>query len=162
MDNWTKKILVSLAIFMALKHVVVSVMVGPKTTIYQHNVAIMMMIFKKKMGAKRGWCENSIDQVDICRNIFLDRKMHNCFKTVYRWIFTYLCYFLGPIFSKKYTKLRPCIPIEVKVSTTSYRLGSGDTLYTLADLYGISRPSASIIVKMTCEGIKKSLGLLVF
>jgi hypothetical protein len=35
-------------------------------------------------------------------------------------------------------------------------------LHTLADLCGISRPSASIIVIETCEGIKKLLGPLVF
>jgi hypothetical protein len=41
-------------------------------------------------------------------------------------------------------------------------LGSGDTLHTLADLYGISRPSASIIIRETCERIKKLLRPLVF
>jgi len=41
-------------------------------------------------------------------------------------------------------------------------LGSGDTLHTLADLYGISRQCALIIVRNTCEGIKKLLEALVF
>ena len=42
-----------------------------------------------------------------------------------------------------------------------HRLGSCDTLHILADLYGISRLSASIVVRNTCEGIKKLLGPLV-
>lgn len=58
----------------------------------------------------------------------------------------------------KYIKLRPCIPINFKIPITLHRLDSGDTLHTLADLYGISRPSASIIVRKTYEWIKKLLG----
>jgi hypothetical protein len=76
---------------------------------------------------------------------------------VSRSTFTYLCHLLGPILSKKDTKFRPCIPIEDRISLTLHRLGSGDTLHTLADLYGISRPSASVRVRETCEGIKKLL-----
>ena len=59
-------------------------------------------------------------------------------------------------------KFRPCIPIDVKISITLHRLGPGDSLHTFADLYGISRPSALIIVKNTCKEIKKVLGPLVF
>ena len=39
---------------------------------------------------------------------------------------------------------------------------TGVTLHTLADLYGISKSSASIIVKEVCEGIKSVLRPLVF
>jgi hypothetical protein len=41
-------------------------------------------------------------------------------------------------------------------------LVTGNTLHTLADLYGISKSSASIIVREVCEGIKSVLRLLVF
>jgi hypothetical protein len=41
-------------------------------------------------------------------------------------------------------------------------LATGDTLHTLADLYGISKSSASIIVREVCEGIKTVLRPLVF
>ena len=81
---------------------------------------------------------------------------------VSRPTFIYLCHFLGLILSKKNTKFRPCIPIYVKFSIKLPRLGSGDTLHTLADLYGLSRPSVSIIVRNTCERIKKLLRLFVF
>ena len=81
---------------------------------------------------------------------------------VSRPTFAYLCHLLGPILSKKITKFRPCIPIDVKISITLHRLGSGDSLHAHADLYDISRPSASIIVRNICEGIKKVLGPLVF
>ena len=39
---------------MVIEHVIVSFMVGKKTIIYQHNVAIKMMTFKKKIGSKEG------------------------------------------------------------------------------------------------------------
>jgi hypothetical protein len=81
---------------------------------------------------------------------------------VSRSTFTYLCHLLGPILSKKNKKFRLCIPIEDRISLILHQLGSGDTLLTLADLYGISRPSASIIVRETCERIKKLLQPLVF
>ena len=56
---------------------------------------------------------------------------------VSRPTFTYLCHLFGPILSKKDTNFRPCIPIDVKISITLQRLGSGDSLHTLADLYDI-------------------------
>ena len=41
-------------------------------------------------------------------------------------------------------------------------MATGDTLHTLAYLYGISKSSASIIVRDVCEGIKGVLRPLVF
>jgi len=41
-------------------------------------------------------------------------------------------------------------------------LGSSDTLQTLADLYGMSKSSASIIAQETCERMKRLLKHLVF
>ena len=64
--------------------------------------------------------------------------------------------------SKKDTKFRPCIPIGVNILIILHQLGFGDSLHTLANLYDISRPSTSIIIKNTCKGIKKVLGPLVF
>ena len=76
--------------------------------------------------------------------------------------FFYLCHLLGPILSKKDTKLRFCIPIECRISLTLHRFATDNTLHTLADLYGISKSSASIIVREVCEGIKNILRPLVF
>ena len=56
--------------------------------------------------------------------------------------------------SKKHTKLIICIPIECRISLTLHRLATGDTLHTFADLYAISKSSASIIVREVCEGLK--------
>ena len=74
----------------------------------------------------------------------------------------YLCHLFGPMLSKKDTKLRFCIPIECRIYLTLHRLATGDTLHTLADLYGILKSSASIIVRKICEGIKSVLRPLVF
>ena len=51
-----------------------------KTIIYQHNAAIMMMTFH--WGAKRGWCGNTMGQVDMCQIIFQNRIVQECFKIV--------------------------------------------------------------------------------
>lgn len=96
------------------------------------------------LGARRGWCGNLTGQVDMCHNFFLDHIMQKCSKIVYGSIsllFIYLCHLLGPMLSKKDTKLRLCIPIECRISLTLHRLATGDTLHTLADLYGISKSS---------------------
>ena len=63
---------------------------------------------------------------------------------------------------EKITKLRVCISIECRIALTLHRLSTGDTLHTLADLYGSLKSSASIIVREICEGFKSVLRPLVF
>ena len=87
-------------------------------------------------------------------------KMFQVCLRVSRPTFTYCCHLLGLILSKKYSKFRHCIPIDVKISIILYQLGSSDTLHIHVDLYGISSPNASIIVRNIVR-IKKLLGLLV-
>jgi hypothetical protein len=134
-------------------------MVVQKTIIYHHNAAIMMMVFflfenKERVVWKFDCLGGYVSQFllgSYCARMFQDRVQMS------RPTFAYLYHLLGLILSKKDTKFRPCIPIEDRISLTLHRLGSGDTLHTLADLYGISRPSASVRVRETCEGIKKLL-----
>ena len=164
MDNRREKILVSLAIFMVLKYVIISIMAVQKTIIYQHNAAIMMMAYflfgsNERVVWKFDRPTGYVSQFllgSYSARMFQDRLR------VSRPTFTYLCHLLGPFLSKKDTKFRTCIPLEVQIAITLHRLGSGDALHTLADLYGISKPSASIIVRKTCEGIKRLLRPLVF
>ena len=59
MDNRREKILVSLGVFMIINHIIVLVMAVQKIVIYQHHVAIMMMIFYLEKITK--WCGNSVN-----------------------------------------------------------------------------------------------------
>lgn len=134
---------------MVLKYFIVSTMAIQKTIMYHHNASIMMMAYFL-FGSKERvvW---KFDRPSGYVSQFLlgsyNAKMFKDRVRVSKPTFIYLCHLLGPMLSKKDTKLRLCIPIECRISLTLHRLATGDTLHTLADLYGISKSSAPIIVR---------------
>ena len=65
-------------------------------------------------------------------------------------------------FGKKNTRLRDSVLVECRVAITLYRLGSGNTLIMIADLFGLGESTTSIIVRECCEAIRILLKPLVF
>jgi hypothetical protein len=149
---------------MVLKYVVVSTMAIQKTIMYHHIISIVMMAYflfgSKEMVV---W---KFDRPSGYVSQFLLRSYHaKMFKDrvrVSRLTFIYLCHLFGLLLSKKDTKLRFCISIEYRIALTLHRLATGDILHTHADLYGISKSSASIIVREVYEGIKSVFRPLIF
>ena len=149
MDNRRRKIVCSLAILIVLKYVIVSTMAIHKIIMYHHNTSIMMMAyFLFRSNEKVVWkFDRPSGYVSQCLLGSYNVKMFKDRVRVNKPTFIYLCHLLGPVLSKKNTKFRLCILIECRISLTLHRLATGDTLHTLADLYGISKSSASIIVR---------------
>ena len=149
---------------MVLKYIIVSTMAIQKTIIYHYNISIMMMAYFL-FGSKERVVWKFDRTIRYVSQFFLgsdNAKMSKDCVRVSKPTFIYLCHLLGPMLSKKDIKLRLCIPIECRISLTLHRLATGDILHILANLYGISKSSASIIVKEVCEGIKSDLRPLVF
>ena len=130
---------------------------GLETIVYQHNVAIVMMTF-----LLFGYKEWKFDQPSGYVSQYLlelySARMLQDHLGVSRPTFTYLCHLFGPILSKIDTKFRSCYPIDVRILITLHQLDFCDILHTFAYLYGITTPSASIIVRTTFEGIKSCWG----
>jgi hypothetical protein len=80
---------------------------------------------------------------------------------LYRSTFHYLCSIVAPSLAREDTHLRESISLETRVVISLSRLSTGNTLQMCREVYGISRSSASFIVREFCAAIKKSLRPLV-
>jgi hypothetical protein len=76
---------------------------------------------------------------------------------LYRSTFHYLCSIVAPSLVREDTHLRESISLETRVAISLSRLSTGNTLQMCGEVYGISRSSASIIVREFCVAIKKHL-----
>ena len=72
--------------------------------------------------------------------------------------FTELCTQLRPFIEKKITKMRVPISVETQVAVTLYYLSDEGRYRKVANAFGISRSSVSIIVRTVCIAISVHLG----
>ena len=72
--------------------------------------------------------------------------------------FTELCTQLRPFIEKKTTKMRVPISVETQVAVTLYYLSDEGRYRKVANAFGISRSSVSIIVRTVCIAISVHLG----
>ena len=49
------------------------------------------------------------------------------------------------------------MPVQDKIAMSLHRLGSGDELQTIGDLYGVHKSSLSIVVREFCRTVRKHL-----
>jgi hypothetical protein len=61
--------------------------------------------------------------------------------------FKYLCQLLVVAINKTNTNMKACIPMETRVVITLSRLGSGNTLLTYSEIYGVAIGITFIIVR---------------
>jgi hypothetical protein len=73
----------------------------------------------------------------------------------HRSTFHYLCSIVAPSLAREDKHLRESISLETRVAISLSRLSIGNTLQMYGEVYGISRSSASIIVREFCDVIKK-------
>jgi hypothetical protein len=79
------------------------------------------------------------------------RVTHNTFR--------FLCERLGP-YLKKNTQFRVKVPVQDRIAMSLHRLGSGDGLQTIGDLYGVHKSTLSIVVREFCKTVRKHLQLV--
>ena len=66
--------------------------------------------------------------------------------------FTFLCERLGPYLKKKY-QFSITVPVQDRIAMSLHRLGSGDGLQTIGDLYGVHKNTLSIVVREFCKTV---------
>jgi hypothetical protein len=71
--------------------------------------------------------------------------------------FRFLCERLGPYLKKEDTRFRITVPVQERIAMSLHRLGSGDGLQTIGDLYGVHKSTLSIIVREFCRAVRKYL-----
>jgi hypothetical protein len=67
-----------------------------------------------------------------------------------------------PSIGKISTPMNQTIDVDTCVAITFTRLATGNTLSTIANLYGIIKSTTSVIVRKCCEAMKMHLKPLVF
>ena len=72
-------------------------------------------------------------------------------------IFRFLCERLGQHLKKDDTRFRVTVPVQEMIAMSLHRLGSGDGLQTIGDLYGVHKNTLSIIVREFCRAMRKYL-----
>ena len=71
--------------------------------------------------------------------------------------FKYLCEELGPLLKKNDTNYRNCITVERRVAMSLMRLGSGNGLQIVGDLFGVAKSTVSVIVEDFCRMVRLHL-----
>lgn len=72
--------------------------------------------------------------------------------------FMELCEDLRPLLERKSTRMRRPISVETQVAVTLYYLSDEGRYRKVANAFGISRSSVSIIVRRVCAAISEYLG----
>ena len=71
--------------------------------------------------------------------------------------FRFLCEKLGPFLKKQKTRLRTPIPVEDRIAMSLARLGTGDGLRVIGEVYGVAESTISIIVRDFCKMVRLHL-----
>ena len=71
--------------------------------------------------------------------------------------FRFLCERLGPYLKKEDTRFRVSVPVQERIAMSLHRLGSGDGLQSIGDLYGVHKSTLSKIVREFCRAVRKYL-----
>jgi len=71
--------------------------------------------------------------------------------------FRFLCERLGPYLKKEDTRFRVSVPVQERIAMSLHRLGSGDGLQSIGDLYGVHKSTLSKIVRDFCRVVRKHL-----
>jgi hypothetical protein len=171
MDHRRYKLLVALVFLMAIRHVFTVVVALQQVAIqqvaiHQQNSAMMMMGALILGGdAPR---LRSIWMIERNRSFTFIQLLGSYTPSLFRQhtrlhqsTFHYLCSIVAPSLARKDTHLRESISLETRVAISLSRLSTGNTLQMYGKVYGISRSSASIIVREFCVAIKKYLKPLV-
>ena len=72
-------------------------------------------------------------------------------------IFRFLCERLGPYLKKEATRFRVTTPMQERVAMSLHRLGSGDGLQSIGDLYGVYKRTLSKIIREFYRAVRKHL-----
>ena len=151
-----------------MKYVTVGILALQKVAIFEYNVQMMMMmvvfIMKKHPASSQKTCWKWEHYGGFLGYILIGSSLEEVFWKWY-WVnlstFKYLYNLLGPVLKKK-IHLRDSILVEYRVAIILYRLGSGNILIMIANLFELRESTTSEIVRGCCKAIRVLKKWLVF
>jgi hypothetical protein len=163
-----QKILISLVLFLGLKAVFYSILSLMETSMLGNDLAILLMatiIMEENTRPRVRTVWKHRRQQGFLQNQLLGSYSDKLFRSRLRLnkqTFFFLCQILMPSIGKISTHMNQTVDVETRVAITLTRLATGNTLSTIADLYGVAESTASVIVRECCEAMKIHLKPLVF
>lgn len=107
--------------------------------------------FWVRPGRASAWWDNMMDNVTVASEWKENFRMS-------RPTFMELCEDLRPLLRRKSTRMRRAISVETQMAVTLYYLSDEGRYRKVANAFGISRSSVSIIVRRVCTAISEYLG----
>ena len=144
-------------LYMLVKHVV-----DIQALILQgewEKVAILSLVYEN-MGYRERSVWSQERMIGFVDRLLLGSWTENEFRKrtrVTHNTFRFLCERLGPYLNKKNTRFRVTVPVQDRIAMSLHRLGSGDGLQTIGDLYKVHKSTLSIVVREFCRAVRKHL-----
>jgi hypothetical protein len=161
MEERRRKLVVLLGLYIFLYMLVKNVVVI-QTLILQgewEKIAILSVVYENIGCIERNiW--NQEKMLGFVDQLLLGSWTKKKFKKRTRVTYTtfrFLCERLSPYLKKEDTRFRITVPVQERIAMLLHRLGSGDGLQTISDLYGVHKNILSIIVREFCRDVKKYL-----
>lgn len=122
------------------------------------SVALTLDTCKVDLTSRRLWCKER--KSDWWQRISTGMVEHSWWTDNLRMshsTFQYICRELAPYIDKQSTVMREPIELEKRVAVTLWRLATNIEYRSLAELFGIGRPTVGRIVLETCKAIAGNL-----
>jgi hypothetical protein len=140
-------------LYMLVKHVVdiqVLILQGE-----WKKLAILNLVYENMGYRERSiWSqERIIEFVDrLLLGLWTENEFRKRTRVTYN-TFKFLCERLGPYLEKN-TQFRVTVPMQDMIAMSLHRLGSGDGLQTIDDLYGVHKSTLSLVVREFVERLE--------
>ena len=155
------RILVALALYWCLYMIVQHVFDMQVLTLNGEleNALILSICFEDmKMNDCSVWAfERNVGFMDRLLLGSFTEKMFKQRTCVCHNTFKFLCEMLGPYSQRKNTQMTWTILVESRVAMSLQRLGTGNTLCTVGEVYGVAKSTISEIVQFFCNLVRVHL-----
>lgn len=161
MEERKRDLVLALGLYMCL-YMIVQHVVNMQSLILQgewEKFAIFSILWES-MGREERSIWSHARQVGFTDRFLLGSFTEKMFKQrtrISHGTFRFLCEKLGPFLKKKDTRMRAAISVETRIAVSLCRLGTGNGLLLVGEVYGIAECTASCIVREFCKVVRKHL-----
>ena len=123
------------------------------------KVAILSLMYESIGHRKRSiwgqeWVSGFVEYLLL--GLWTEREFRKRTRMIYN-IFMFLCERLGPYLKKEETRFRITVPVQERVAMSLHRLGSGDGLQNIGNLYEVHKSTLLEIVRELYRVVRKHL-----
>jgi hypothetical protein len=161
MEERKRDLVLALGLYMYL-YMIVQHVVNMQSLILQgewENFAIFSILWES-MGREECSIWSHARQVGFTDRFLLGSFIERMFKQrtrVSHGTFRFLCEKLDLFLKKKDTRMRAAISVETRIAVSLCRLGTGNRLLLVGEVYGIAQCTTSCIVREFCKVVRKHL-----